>query len=83
MSAKSQSLPPNVRVSKHPCIQAKLSQLRSKATTAKETKQLVHDIAVILGVEALTELPLVDAGQVSILLSFCFTRSIGFHYIAA
>jgi len=47
------SLPANIHLSTHPCLRAKLSQLRSSTTTAKETKALVHDIALILGVEAL------------------------------
>ncbi|KAH6680542.1 putative uracil phosphoribosyltransferase urg2 [Halenospora varia] len=47
------SLPPNVHVSTHPCLQAKLSQLRASSTNARETKALVHEIALILGVEAL------------------------------
>jgi uracil phosphoribosyltransferase len=48
-----QSLPPNVHVSSHPCLQAKLSQLRDSATNARETKALVHEISLILGCEAL------------------------------
>ncbi|OIW33473.1 PRTase-like protein [Coniochaeta ligniaria NRRL 30616] len=47
------SLPSNVHVSNHPCLVAKLSQLRSKNTTAKEVKALVHEISLILGMEAL------------------------------
>lgn len=47
------SLPANVHVSKHPCLQAKLSQLRSGSTKAKEVKSLVHDISLIVGCEAL------------------------------
>lgn len=47
------SLPSNIHLSTHPCLRAKLSQLRSATTTSKETKALVHDIALILGVEAL------------------------------
>lgn len=46
-------LPPNIHISTHPLLHVKLSQLRSHTTTSKETKQLVHDIALILGVEAL------------------------------
>ncbi|MCJ1281543.1 hypothetical protein MMC26_000863 [Xylographa opegraphella] len=45
--------PPSVHVSQHPCLQAKLSQLRSKDTNARDTKALVHEIALILGCEAL------------------------------
>ena len=48
------SLPPNVHVSSHPCLVAKLSQLRSKNTSAKEVKALVHEISLILGIEALS-----------------------------
>ncbi|OTB02224.1 hypothetical protein M426DRAFT_322802 [Hypoxylon sp. CI-4A] len=47
------SLPSNVHVSKHPCLEAKLSRLRSKGTASKEVKSLINDIAVILGCEAL------------------------------
>ncbi|KAF2147885.1 uracil phosphoribosyltransferase [Myriangium duriaei CBS 260.36] len=47
------SVPQNVHVSSHPCVRAKLSQLRSSSTSARETKQLVHDIALMVGYEAL------------------------------
>lgn len=46
-------LPQTVHVSSHPCLKAKLSQLRSSSTQARGTKALVHDISVILGCEAL------------------------------
>ncbi|KAI0399879.1 uracil phosphoribosyltransferase-domain-containing protein [Xylaria palmicola] len=46
------SLPPNVHVSKHPCLQSKLSILRSRDTASREVKSLVHDIALIIGCEA-------------------------------
>ncbi|EAU37286.1 hypothetical protein ATEG_02324 [Aspergillus terreus NIH2624] len=46
------ALPPNVHISAHPCLQAKLSLLRSKSTSTRETRGLVHEIATILGVEA-------------------------------
>lgn len=49
------SLPPNVTVSTHPCLIAKLSQLRSAATTHKETRALVHEISLLLGAEALAQ----------------------------
>ncbi|KAI9816888.1 MAG: hypothetical protein M1827_001533 [Pycnora praestabilis] len=51
----SPSLPPNVHVSQHPCVQAKLSQLRSELANARETKALVHEIALIVGCEALSQ----------------------------
>ncbi|PSR83315.1 uracil phosphoribosyltransferase-domain-containing protein [Coniella lustricola] len=47
------SFPANVHISKHPCLRAKLSQLRSGTTSAKEVKSLVHEIALIVGCEAL------------------------------
>ncbi len=46
-------LPPNVHISQHPCLRAKLSQLRSRHTNARETKALVHEIALIVGCQAL------------------------------
>ncbi len=57
----------NVHVSQHPCLRAKLSQLRSKSCDAKATKALVHEIASILAGEALaTSLSLVTDGQVGV-----------------
>ncbi|GAB7354161.1 hypothetical protein MBLNU459_g4717t1 [Dothideomycetes sp. NU459] len=47
------SLPPNVHVSTHPCLKAKLSQLRSQSTSNRDTKALVHEIATMIGYEAL------------------------------
>lgn len=46
-------LPSNVHLSQHPCLLAKLSQLRSQSTPARDVKTLIHDIALILGCEAL------------------------------
>ncbi|KAI0156694.1 PRTase-like protein [Hypoxylon sp. FL1284] len=55
------SLPSNVHVSRHPCLMAKLSRLRSKGTESREVKSLVNDISTILGCEALaTALTAVD-----------------------
>ncbi|KAI8960383.1 PRTase-like protein [Daldinia sp. FL1419] len=47
------SLPSNVHISKHPCLVAKLSRLRSKRTESREVKSLINDISLILGCEAL------------------------------
>ena len=60
---------PNVHVSRHPCLHAKLSQLRSQAAEAKETKLLIHEISLMLGTEALASLELVPHGTVSSPLS--------------
>lgn len=49
----SPSLPTNVHVSNHPCLRAKLSRLRSQHATARETKALIHEIALIVGCQAL------------------------------
>jgi uracil phosphoribosyltransferase len=62
------TLPSNVHVSSHPCLQAKLSQLRSHSTSPRETRSLVHDIATILGVEAFAAgLKAASGGKVVIL----------------
>jgi uracil phosphoribosyltransferase len=61
------SLPPNVHVSQHPCLRAKLSQLRSKSASAKEVKSLVHEIALIVACEALgSAVTAVDGPKVDI-----------------
>lgn len=49
------SLPSNVNVSQHPCLLAKLSQLRSKSTSPKEVKALIHEISLIVSCEALAK----------------------------
>ncbi|KAL0262852.1 hypothetical protein SLS55_001826 [Diplodia seriata] len=49
------SLPSNVHVSTHPCVQAKLSQLRSASASTREVKSLIHEISTIVGVEALAK----------------------------
>lgn len=53
MADPQQQLPANIHVSTHPCLRAKMSQLRSQSTSARETKQLIHDISLMIGCEAL------------------------------
>ena len=66
-SMASTSLPSNVHVSTHPCVRAKLSQLRSKETNARDTKALVHEIALLVGCDALAAcLQNVPTGTVSL-----------------
>jgi hypothetical protein len=66
-SSMATALPSNVHVSKHPCVLAKLSQLRSRSTNSKETKTLIHEIATIVGCEALAHgLQSVQTGKVSL-----------------
>lgn len=56
----------SIHVSSHPCVRAKLSQLRSASTNARDTKTLVHEIATIVGVEALAKgLEVENVGTVS------------------
>ncbi|KEY69012.1 hypothetical protein S7711_03315 [Stachybotrys chartarum IBT 7711] len=47
------ALPSNVHVSRHPCLQAKISQLRSHTTNARDVKTLIHEISLIVACEAL------------------------------
>lgn len=59
------ALPTNAHISTHPCAAAKLSQLRSHTTNAREVKALIHEIALIVGVEALAHgLTVVQTGTV-------------------
>ncbi|KAI9755091.1 MAG: hypothetical protein M4579_004430 [Chaenotheca gracillima] len=51
----STAFPPNVHVSQHPCLRAKLSRLRSQFTAARETKSLIHEISLIIACEALAK----------------------------
>jgi uracil phosphoribosyltransferase len=60
-----QKLPSNVHISQHPCLRAKLSQLRSISSNAREVKSLIHDITLLLGTEALlTNLSITDGPSV-------------------
>jgi uracil phosphoribosyltransferase len=47
------SIPKNAHISSHPCLQAKLSQLRSASTGCRDAQTLVHEIALMVGYEAL------------------------------
>jgi uracil phosphoribosyltransferase len=46
-------IPRNAHISNHPCLQAKLSQLRSAKTGCRDVQTLVHEIALMVGYEAL------------------------------
>lgn len=56
-----------IHISSHPCLQAKLSQLRSHATSTRETRSLVSEISTILGVEALAALSAVPRKTVRLI----------------
>ncbi|KAK7417887.1 hypothetical protein QQZ08_011468 [Neonectria magnoliae] len=70
------SLPSNVHLSDHPCIRAKLSQLRAKSASARDVKSLIHEISIILSCEALAkETTVVDGPQDETPLGFQFTTT--------
>ena len=50
----------NVMVFDHPLIQHKISLLRDKATGTNEFRALTEEIAMLMGYEALRDLPLQD-----------------------
>ena len=56
----------SVHISSHPCLLAKLSQIRSHATTTRETRSLVTEISTILGVEALAGLSVARGTKVTV-----------------
>lgn len=67
-------VPSNVHVSTHPCLRAKLSILRSQSTKARETKQLVHEIATIVGCEAFAHgLQTVETGTDTSPIGYTYT----------
>jgi len=47
----------NVFLMNHPLIQHKISMLRDKKTGTNEFRKLVEEIAVLMGYEALRDLP--------------------------
>lgn len=65
----------NIHVSSHPCVRAKLSILRSASTNAKETKALIHEIATIVGCQALADLSVEQSGTVSSSILPCSASS--------
>jgi hypothetical protein len=64
----SSDLPKNAHISTHPCLLAKLSQLRSAQTGCRDAQTLVHEIALMVGYEALSAgLSVKEDGTVCIL----------------
>ncbi|MDD6571428.1 MAG: uracil phosphoribosyltransferase [Thermoflexaceae bacterium] len=51
---------PNVTVLDHPLLQHKISRLRDENTGTNEFRKLVEEIAVLMGYEALRDLPVED-----------------------
>jgi hypothetical protein len=68
VTSPSTPLPPNVHISTHPCIQAKISQLRNLQISARDSKALIHEIATMVACEALAyAFTSVPDGSVSII----------------
>ena len=65
----------NVMVFDHPLIQHKISILRNKATGTNEFRALIEEIAMLMGYEALRDLPLEDV-EVETPIETCMTPMI-------
>lgn len=68
-------LPENVIVIDHPLVQHKISMLRDKGTGTNEFRKLIEEIAMLMGYEALRDLPLQDV-EVETPLETCMTPKI-------
>jgi len=49
---------PNITICDHPLIKHKITMLRNKNTGTNEFRKIVEEIAMLIGYEALRELPL-------------------------
>lgn len=65
----------NVYIMTHPLIKHKISMIRDKRTGTNEFRKLVEEIAVLLGYEALSDLPLEDV-EVETPIETCMTPMI-------
>ena len=65
----------NVYIMEHPLIQHKISILRDKSTGTNKFRKLIEEIAVLMGFEALRDLPLEDV-EVETPLEKCITPMI-------
>ncbi|EFU76974.1 uracil phosphoribosyltransferase [Lachnoanaerobaculum saburreum] len=64
-----------VYINKHPLVQHKISRLRDKNTGTNEFRALVEEIAMLMGYEALNDLPMEDV-RVETPLETCMTEVI-------
>ena len=62
----------NVTIFDHPLIQHKISILRNKDTGTNEFRSLIEEIAMLMGYEALRDLPLEDV-EVETPIEKCMT----------
>lgn len=65
----------NVVIFDHPLIQHKISRLRDKNTGTNEFRSLIEEIAMLMGYEALRDLPLADV-EVETPIETCMTPMI-------
>ena len=65
----------NVTILTHPLIQHKISILRNKKTGTNESRSLIEEIAMLMGFEALRDLPLTDV-EVETPIETCMTPMI-------
>ena len=65
----------NVTIFDHPLIQHKISILRNKNTGTNEFRSLIEEIAMLMGYEALRDLPLEDV-EVETPIETCMTPMI-------
>ena len=62
----------NVQILNHPLIQHKISRLRDKSTGTNEFRQLVSEIAMLMGYDALRDLPMEEV-EVETPIETCMT----------
>lgn len=62
----------NVFIMNHPLIQHKISLIRKKETTTNEFRRLIEEISILMGYEALRDLPLEEV-EVETPLESCMT----------
>lgn len=65
----------NVFIMTHPLIQHKISMLRDQRTGTNEFRKLIEEIAILMGYEALADLPLQDV-EVTTPIETCMTPMI-------
>ena len=65
----------NIFIMEHPLIQHKISQLRDIHTGTNEFRQCIEEIAMLMGYEALRDLPLEDV-EVQTPIETCMTPRI-------
>lgn len=65
----------NIHIFNHPLIKHKISMLRDKNTGTNEFRKLIEEIAMLMGYEALSDLPLMDV-EIETPIEKCMTPMI-------